>query len=73
MAEGNSYMSQEMNKTHPEYANYLNVMCAEMSCILCILQTVPSGSVIAGSCFMHTELICFVLFIYIYIYIYIYI
>jgi len=43
MAEGNSCMSKELNKTHPEYANYLNVMCAEMSCILCIPQTVALG------------------------------
>ena len=41
MAEVNSHISQELNKTHPKYANYLNVMYAEMSCILCIL---PDGS-----------------------------
>ena len=43
VAKGNSHMSQEVNKTHPEYANYLNVMYVEMSWILCILQTVALG------------------------------
>jgi len=67
MAEGNSCMSKELNKTHPEYANYLNVMCAEMSCILCIPQTVALGQCYCR-CLFHVHRINLFCCIYVYIF-----